>query len=403
MSRKFTIISLMYIMLLSLSFPASGEYDPKFFRLCREGNYGQVLEALRSVHSLKDMKTLGGFTALMAASENNPDVEVISLLLQRGAEVNAVMFSGMTALLWAAWRNPNPEVIRVLVSHGADVNVEADNGKRATDYAYMNEHLAGTEIIRQLENGNVTLPAKVPALVENVNKHETVKTKPSVTPAPVSPIKKSEIETAPFSEKKQMNATEFLELCASGTPNEIWEAIKKGKMNPNTKNYYSTTAVMFAAEKNNDINAIWWLYRAGADVNARDNGGQTPLMYAAASNRNPDILKVLLKAGADINTEDNGGKTALMIAAGKNPNANVVRVLSEAGKSEINRQGARGWTALFWAAYLSENPEVITVLLKAGANPKIKGSVGELAVDYARRNKYLVGSEALRVLEELSH
>ena len=125
-------------------------------------------------------------------------------------------------------------------------------------------------------------------------------------------------------------------------------------------------------------------------------------MYAALSSNNPDIINVLLKAGADINVKDSNERTALMLAARKNPNAKVVAALAQADGSNINEQGTRGWTALFWAAYSSENPEVIMTLINAGADPKINGNANELAVDYARRNKSLAGSEALKRLEELS-
>ena len=350
--------------------------DGEFFRLCREGDYAQISRTLRLSPRLINMKTPGGLTPLMAAAESNKDPAVISLLIKSGADVNAEMFSGMTALLWASWRNPNPDVIRMLVSHGANTDAESDNGKRVDDYALMNEKLAGINITDILKHKPPEKTTTVP---------QQIIPKPAEKPS-IEPISTGSID--------------FLELCASGTPQEIWNAIKKNHQNPNAKNYYGTTAIMFAAGKNRSVDSIWWLYKAGADVNARDNGGRTPLMYAAESNRNPGIFRALLRAGADINAEDKSGRTALMIAAGKNPEPSVISVLAEG--SDVNRQNAKGWTALFWAAYSSENPGVILALLKAGADPSIRGSFGELALDYARRNKKLAGSDALRLLEELS-
>jgi ankyrin repeat protein len=54
---------------------------------------------------------------------------------------------------------------------------------------------------------------------------------------------------------------------------------------------------------------------AGADVNARDEGGRTPLMVAAF-NANPEVIKTLITAGADVNARNDFGSTPLMEAAG---------------------------------------------------------------------------------------
>lgn len=366
-----------------------------FLKICRNGTLEEVSRLIRSNPSLSMTKTQSGFTALMAAAESNPDHEVIYELIRNGADVNAEMFAGMTALIWASWKNTNPKVIEALIYSGADINVEAANGKRAADYAYMNENLAGLDIIRILETG--IIPEKPKSLTREI--------KPSQIPESSSrqPRQTQQKAIPPRPKGPCMSDDEFLSLCSSGNPQAIWAAIKTENANPNAKDYYGTTAIMRAAENNTDINSIWWLYRAGADVNAKDDSGQTPLMYAAVSNNNPDIIKVLLKAGADVNAKDSSGRTALMLSSGKNANANVTAVLAGAKNVKINEQAARGWTALFWAAYSTQNPKIIDILLKSGANPKIRGTAGELAVDYAKRNKYLFGTATLKELEELSH
>ncbi len=53
-----------------------------------------------------------------------------------------------------------------------------------------------------------------------------------------------------------------------------------------------------------------------------------------------------------------------------------------------------------WAARHNENPEVIMALLKAGANAKAKDSKEKTAFDYAKANKMLKGTDALRQLQE---
>ncbi|MBR1604047.1 MAG: ankyrin repeat domain-containing protein, partial [Synergistaceae bacterium] len=61
--------------------------------------------------------------------------EVIKLLIDAGADVNARNEDGKTALMAAARYNQNPEVIETLVDVGADVNARNEDGETARDYA----------------------------------------------------------------------------------------------------------------------------------------------------------------------------------------------------------------------------------------------------------------------------
>ena len=68
-----------------------------------------------------DAKTAGGTTALMFAAR---DIEKVKLLVERGADVNARAATGITALMVAARYRGNVEVVRLLLKKGASPNVE---------------------------------------------------------------------------------------------------------------------------------------------------------------------------------------------------------------------------------------------------------------------------------------
>ena len=105
---------------------------------------------------------------------------------------------------------------------------------------------------------------------------------------------------------------------------------------------------------------------AGANVNAKDKYGVTALMWAAKKGH-AEIANVLIKAGADLNAKENYfGRTALMVAA---------------------QNG------------LTEN---VNALIDAGAYVKQRDNDGSMAVDYARDNPKLKGTDTLKRLEELS-
>jgi ankyrin repeat protein len=48
---------------------------------------------------------------------------------------------------------------------------------------------------------------------------------------------------------------------------------------------------------------------------------------------------------------------------------------------------------------LTENPEVISLLLRAGADPDLRDDYGKTALDYARKNELLQGTDALKALK----
>ncbi len=88
-------------------------------------------------------------------------------------------------------------------------------------------------------------------------------------------------------------------------------------------------------------------------------------MRAAKSCEDPTTVKLLIKAGA-VDLIDNEGKSALILAA-------------ESGHADV-----------------------IIALLDAGFDPNVHDKLGKRALDYARTNPKLLGSDALKRLEKLS-
>lgn len=68
----------------------------------------------------------------------------------------------------------------------------------------------------------------------------------------------------------------------------------------------------------------------------------------------------------------------------------------------VNFKDSEGKTALMVAAFFNSEPEVIRVLIEAGADVGIKDEKGYFAINYARENHDIYGTDAFRLLEKLT-
>ena len=292
-----------------------------------ENENAEVTDALLKAGAGVNVKDSDGRTALIYAAWFNKDPDVIDVLVKAGADVKAKDDYGMTALLRAVQYNENPEVISVLLRSGADVNDKDEDGKRTIDYAKENISLKNTGVLKELEQA--------------ASRHAIA----------------------------SMSANEIINLCRTGTLRQIEEAIQAG-MNVNASNDEGRTVLMYIAEKYSAavLNA---LIKAGADVNAKMNGGWTALTIAAQLNENLEITSALIKAGADVNVKSDGGTTPLMTAVQFNQNLEIISALIKAG-ANVNAKNNGDWTPLMIATRYNEKPEATNVLIAAGANVNAK-------------------------------
>jgi ankyrin repeat protein len=126
------------------------------------------------------------------------------------------------------------------------------------------------------------------------------------------------------------------------------------------------------------------LVEKGADLNAKDNGGQTALMKAVWMGRcNADVVRFLIEKGADVNAYDKNGYTALMTAANQGF-VDIVRALVEKG-ADLNAQDNGGQTALMKAVGAPPHADVVRILIEKGANLNVTDKfANKTALGYAR-------------------
>ena len=117
-----------------------------------------------------------------------------------------------------------------------------------------------------------------------------------------------------------------------------------------------------ADKKLDDVKA---LIAAGAEIDAReDTGDYTPLMFAAQKDDNIEVVQALVEAGADLNLTNRKGETPLFITTAS-PGYN----------------GTRG-------------AEIIRYLLEHGADPYIADERGTTPVSFVKRVEDKFGRRA---------
>lgn len=360
-------------------------------RTGKQGPVQALLARKADVHA-KDRK---GQTALTwAAAEGH--ASVVEALLAAGADYRTPLPSGFTPLLFAA-REGRIEVVRVLLQAGADVN-EALQAKKAADRGPKN----GTSpLLLAVENGHFELAVQLLKAGADPNDQRagfgalhmlSWVRKPNRgdgaggDPPPIGSGKVSAPEFV-----KQMaahganlnlplrrgvpdrgilsiaGATPFLAACSTADV-ELMRTLVDLGADPRIPNAEHTTPLLAATgiglgapeeapgSEAEVVEAVEFLLKLGADINAVDDNGET-VMHGAAYHHHPKVVELLAAKGARIavwNRPSKAGYSPLMIAEGyrlrsainfrpsKETVAALHRVMIEAGVTPPTRLSPPG-------------------------------------------------------------
>lgn len=234
----------------------------------------------------------GGTTALMMAM---PDLEKATLLLDRGAKVNARSKTRYSALLVAAqYPNASP-VMRELLKRRAEINLPKGAGSPLFGmYPLAIATIAGNaEIIPALKAAGDKIDAGVLLLGQG----------------PITPL----VYAVSFEDSRVVEA-----LLAAGAKLEQTDA--------------DGLTPMHWAAIGNRVEAARAMIARGANVNHADKRGYTPLHYAASIDFGDSaMIELLLKSGAKADAKTGEGATALELA-GKYGHRGLIAALSGGAK-----------------------------------------------------------------------
>lgn len=238
------------------------------------------------------------------------DLAMLKLLVERGANVNAVNNRKSTPLFWAM---NDVDKARLLIEHGANVNTRTVDGRTPV---YQAAAMPNAAALMQL------------LLAKGANPN--ARTLNGNTPLMLAARTSVETERLLIAAGAEINATNsagstaLMMAATSGRPEAVRMLLAKGA-DPKMRTKRNEVALADAATAGN-AEVVKMLLDRGAEVNVRDIRGYSPLLYAAGSEAVPAaVVKMLLAAGADPDVRGDN-ETAAMLAV-KRGDTEVARLL----------------------------------------------------------------------------
>ena len=250
-----------------LNFPRVVPADAEIFTSVRAGSTENV-KRLLSLQKASARDTTEFGISLLHSASNSRNLELVRLLIQEGADVNAQDEDGDSPLHSAMMRPDNYDVARTLIESGADVSNRAVDGKTPL-HTFFN-----TTVSHVLMRDDWI--EKLPPDVENMS---------------IAHMLAWSSKSSAF-------------LFGRGLLYDDRSAMATDKL--------GRTCLHFAASRGNVAVLSHLLSQFPQEqIEKRDNQGRTPLLYAAESSRATQVIEILATKGCDINVVDFAGRNAL--------------------------------------------------------------------------------------------
>lgn len=304
--------------------------------------------------------------------------QIASLLLLRGAQIEAVDGRGQSALMRAAAKG-SPENVKLLIAKGADVNRKDSHGETALMLA------AGRQRYSQLSLIRLLLDHGADAQHINDQGQSALMAAASHGQPEVASIL---MESGADVNGKDANGDTPL-MRAAFQAHEYQSVMIRTLLDKGARvgdvNHHGVSALMKAAMAGTTA-SVELLINAGGDVNEKDSDGETQLMrilgFKDLQMADEDgimrsfLIKLLLRKGASVHDVDNKGQSPLMIAA-RSGSYRSAQLLIDAG-ADLDQKDLNGETPLMMAA--PRSAPIVQLLLERGASPQEVDRDGQSAL-----------------------
>jgi len=343
------------------------------------GRNSSGLEILLKAQAEINIRDKAGNTPLINAIKDGFNEEIVRLLLQYGAELNARNDHGASAIIIAA-EYCNSHHVSTLAAAGANPNLKTNTGRTALMSLVAKNHSSSHKTCAAYEDS-------VRAVIEkgaDVNARDNY----GVTPLMLhtwaggsSEIRDLLLSNGALRSDIEQNEN-LIKAIKAGDSAKVSAALKAGASASTLSSPENEQTVLMLAVEENRIDIVRLLTKNGADLDATRGKGETALTLATLRNYT-EIAQILIHSGANVNIKPSGhysnsagfitshgflNWTALMNAS-SHGNAILVSDLLEAG-ADANREDVDGLTALNIAAK-NGHTQVMKILRSKGGNAAI--------------------------------
>ena len=282
--------------------------------------------------------------------------EMVSLLLEFGADISAVDEDGNAAVHTAA-ENDQLDIVRLLVQQGALISQVNRDEECALVKAAVSNRLDVVAFLLQQNWGDNQQQCSVSSTTSSASSSNGLSLPEAAQHALVAASAYGHTQIIehilqemhpPVNQPDTLYGENPLTVaCANGLEDVVHFLLSHGA-NVNAVNMRDCPPLLMAA-KGGHASIMKILLDEGAAVNRADSTKRTALILAAKEGHG-DAVHVLLDKGADVNAVDKDGLSALSWAALRG-HTNVAQLLLETDAVDVNQADISGRTPLDLASY----------------------------------------------------
>jgi ankyrin repeat protein len=344
-------------------------------------------------------------------------IDCMYLMLGSGCDRNVQDTKGNTALLWAAWQG-NVDCLKLLLKAGCDANLQNRSGNTAAIIcADVNAHECLKVIVQKAQERAV----------------EFDRTNKEGDSAVVVAARKNHMESfqlligcvgVDLNIRDAKGNTALIWCVCNANPHATKMLLDVGGgggrvVEVGAQNQFGHTALMFAAERNDNVECLKLLIAATTTnttntggnavhlLDMKNSNGDTALLLAV-KNKCVEAIKLLVAAGADIDIQDSTtGSTALHLAAKDNSKEMIKILLSSSKNGPVDclnvKDATDGNTPLLIAAERND-AQCLSLLLSSSSSSAAAAAAVDLNIQNNRGKtilNLLIEHKATRAIQEL--
>ena len=291
--------------------------------------------------------------------------ECTKFLLETGSDVNLKDRFAMTPLLRIlSWGTEGDiEVLRLLLDYGADL--DATNYWGETPRSIVAKWNRESYLIDNREELLVILNERAEKRSSKITGRNLEAAAPSRTRSFCHEVPKKADDAWVAGLTSQELSKELVRAIKRKEDAVALKLLEVGT-DPNMTEWRgeSQESVLYLAARHGCSEVVAEMVTRGVD---QENTERHPSLYVAAKRGHTEIVEELLKFGADVNWSDWHGQTALMAACvrRKESTKEIVSLLLADPRIAVNQEDESGRSALHYAAFWWQPVEVIWLLLQA--------------------------------------